>query len=445
MSNSRIITIPEFHAKLLNNYRDIYVYLPPSYDLNPNKSYPVLYMHDGQNIFHPAKGTNESWNIHKTCDRLIREGKIEEIIIVGIPNMGEERGSEYAHFASTALASFIYEFKGLLYEDFIIKDLKPYIDSSFRTLKDSNNTALMGSSMGGLVTYHIGFRKPEIFGKLGIISPYMVHTDMDTFQLTPHYEKYKTKKPLKIWMDIGGYEGLISVDHVKDIADELVEAGYTPGVDLIYYCDLKAAHTEKDWANRMHVPLLYFFGSIGTPVSVSLEGRSIAGLTGKKVHINPVVKYDSGFAMSVINGKYTVENPEILTVEANGTIHPKAIGCTKVVFEFDSLKTANAYTVIDHVSESVNVSISVNVPAATDSETIDIYGLQLKKQKQGLYSDTFTVPRDMAIRFSIARESGFGSETFEVDKNGSRFTRDLKITDDISINYVVESWADSII
>ncbi|MEC0225826.1 alpha/beta hydrolase-fold protein [Paenibacillus alba] len=115
------------------NKRDIFVYLPPSYRYEQNKKYPVLYMHDGQNIFHAAFN-GCSWHVNETVDRLIQNRSMEEIIVVGIPNMGAERADEFTH----ALEGVLYSSdkvqikpKGHLYEAFIIEELKPYVDAVF--------------------------------------------------------------------------------------------------------------------------------------------------------------------------------------------------------------------------------------------------------------------------------------------------------------------------
>src|SRR5689334_1216151 len=97
MTGPNIITVNDFYSTYLNNKRNLYIYLPPSYKKEKEKYYPVLYMHDGQNIFHKAAINGQSWEIHLEAERLIKEGHIEEIIIVGISNMHEERAEEYSY------------------------------------------------------------------------------------------------------------------------------------------------------------------------------------------------------------------------------------------------------------------------------------------------------------------------------------------------------------
>lgn len=446
-SSSKIKKISDFHATKLGNNRDLYVYLPPSYEVESDKRYPVLYMHDGQGVFDSNPFSQQSWNIHTTADILISQGKMKEIIIVGISST-LDRSNELTHGMGgddphkLDGAPDIY-CKGEFYEDFIINEVKPYIDMNFRTLKDRDNTALMGSSMGGLVTYNIGFRHPGVFGKLGIISPYFVRLVLNTLEEVEFCRKYELKMPLKIWMDIGEVEANILVEHVRDIADYILNSGSKLLDEFAYYCVPEAAHTENDWAERVHAPLLYFFGNIGKKETVQLYGRDTIGLTGKKVRINPVVKYDSGFIMSEIEGKYLVDDPDILNVKSDGTIIPRKEGKTIVTFITDGVKASREYKVINELSEFVKVSIAIKVPENTPIDSVIYIGkLQVPRIDDNLYGGEFQLPRDIAIQFKINCIDKQGKVLFEEDKNNNDvgFKR-FKAEDDMELNYVVENWA----
>lgn len=145
-----------FHSEYLNNDRELFVYLPPSYQREPNRRYPVLYMHDGQNIFHPAFN-GYSWNVHAAADRLIAERRMEEIIIVGISNMGMERADEFTHDLEGVRYQddkFPVQPRGHLYERFLIEEVKPYVDALFRTQPEPEHTALMApQGRAGHISY----------------------------------------------------------------------------------------------------------------------------------------------------------------------------------------------------------------------------------------------------------------------------------------------------
>lgn len=440
---NRSIVLSDFYSEELDNYRKIRIYLPESYADNPNRHYPVLYMHDGQNLF-DRKDTpfKESWNVHKTADRLAGEGKIEEIILVGIDN-NTNRFGEYCHYMPAGktygrmgVLKCDTEVKasGILYEKFIINTLKPYIDKHFRTLNGPENTALMGSSLGGLVTYFIGFRHPEVFGKLGVVSPAFNWAD---------YDKVLDirKEPLKIWMDAGEGEAYY-VENTRRVIYNLLDKGFVQGTDFAYYQVPGAIHNEEHWAKRVALPLLFFFGNLGKPVSCTLAGRRIIGLTGMDVTVNPIVKYDSGFIMTDVNGKYIPEDPSILGIEPVGHVIPKLTGTTRVRYEMDGVSDTADFTVTEELSETVRIELAIRVPLSTPpQEKIWISAGELReavKSEDGIYRCVMTVPRDWGYHFTVfLGEKQIG----ELDKNEKPVkSRIFQATEDRVIYHDVESW-----
>ncbi|WP_422484941.1 alpha/beta hydrolase [Gudongella sp. DL1XJH-153] len=253
----RMIKIQEFPSRSLNNTREINIYIPSSYYGSTEESYPVLYMHDGQNIFDGERAyAGVGWSVHEVLDELVERGMIRELIIVGIDNMQKDRLSEYAHTNSRFKRERI-KGKGKLYERFLIEELKPFIDSNFRTLSGPENAGLMGSSMGGLVTFNIGFRNPHVFGRLGIISPsfwWGTRANLKTVDMNQDAIINS-----RIWIDMGTKEGGLdrSFDSVVerilskcDGSKENIEAHWIMG----------AGHTELDWQRRVHWPLIHLFG-----------------------------------------------------------------------------------------------------------------------------------------------------------------------------------------
>ena len=154
-----------FEMPQLNRKRRVWLYLPPDYETS-NESYPVVYMHDGQNLFDSSTSNYGEWNVDETLDKLVKEKNLK-LIVVGIDNGGSKRLDEYSPWINEKYGGG----KGDLYLDFIIETLKPYIDSNYKTLKDKNNTAIIGSSMGGLISHYAGLKYPKIFGKIGVFSP----------------------------------------------------------------------------------------------------------------------------------------------------------------------------------------------------------------------------------------------------------------------------------
>src|SRR5438270_7130098 len=151
-----------FRSQFLEPERALIVYVPPEYERNTHQRYPVLYMHDGQNLFDSATafGGNE-WRLDDTAEELIERGAIEPVIIVGIYNTGEQRIHEYTPTVDAKLGGG----KADLYGKMIVNEVKPFIEKTYRTLPGGENTAMGGSSLGGLVTLHLGIKYPNVFGK----------------------------------------------------------------------------------------------------------------------------------------------------------------------------------------------------------------------------------------------------------------------------------------
>jgi predicted alpha/beta superfamily hydrolase len=251
---------------VLDNERNIAVYLPPHYKESSEKKYPVLYMHDGQNLFTEiAEGSCTKWRVKETADRHINDNRIEDIIIVGIYN-SPDRISEYT---PSYMEKYNAGGKGKEYTRFIVEELKPYIDKNYRTLSDRENTAVAGSSLGGLISFYIAWNYPEIFEKVGAISPSFW---WDNCSIIKEVENYSgQKKDLNIWIDAGDAEeendrnnnGIIDmVDDARDMVAVLKEKGFITNKDVVYREVEGGKHNEEAWAKRLNQVFLYMFGKV---------------------------------------------------------------------------------------------------------------------------------------------------------------------------------------
>ena len=229
--------------------RDVIVWLPPGYNENSNERYPVLYMHDGQNIVDPKTSSfGTDWQIDEAADSLIRNKMIKPVIIVGIYNT-PDRSSEYAANDT-----------GYAYMDFIIHKLKPMIDSTYRTLPDRENTAAGGSSLAGLISFMLAWEHPEVFSMAVCLSPAF---RIERYDFVTPVEKYSgSKKQIKIYIDNGskGVDSLLQ-DGVDLMLTVLKNKGFAEGKDLYYYKDENADHSERSWAKRIWRPLIFLFGN----------------------------------------------------------------------------------------------------------------------------------------------------------------------------------------
>lgn len=260
-----IINRHYFYSKTLSNKRFIDVYLPPGYHSRPYKYYPVLYMHDGNNLFDPSIAFGGvTWEVDSTVDFLINNNLIEDIIVVGISNTSN-RDFEYTW---TSMYLDFDDFKqgggGRKYSKFVVSELKPFIDNKYRTLPFRETTAVMGSSFGGLISFYLGLYYPHVFSKIGIMSPSLWWGDGIVFK---HAKDIAPN--LKIWLDMGTHE-YDDEDpeedperYLKDtrkLRDIFIDLGYVEEDNLGYFEHEDARHNELYWAERLHLPLLFFFG-----------------------------------------------------------------------------------------------------------------------------------------------------------------------------------------
>ncbi len=167
MSYNVEIVTDSFYIPQLDRYRRIWLYLPPDYTEDLEKNYPVLYMHDGQNVFDVSTSFSGEWNADEHLNLLFEEGKIIPIVIA-IDHGGLFRFSEYV---MQGFDEHSKEAEGKEYLEFIVNTLKPEVDLRYRTLTNRENTGIMGSSLGGLISTYALLYHPDVFGLAGLFSP----------------------------------------------------------------------------------------------------------------------------------------------------------------------------------------------------------------------------------------------------------------------------------
>lgn len=227
--------------------RDIIVWLPPGYETDTDKHYPVLYMHDGQNIFDPYTAYGGvDWQADETATKLIEEKRMREIIIVGINNT-HDRLDEYS-----------YSPKGRSYRNFIIKELKPFIDSHYRTLPEREHTATAGASMGGLVSFLMLWYHSDIFGLAGCFSPSFIYGKNAAIK---HIRNSKRpRQPIKFMMDCGGIGGeRLLHKGCKRVKRILRNKGIKRDLDFEFHFYPEGNHTETAWGDRLWRHFEYLF------------------------------------------------------------------------------------------------------------------------------------------------------------------------------------------
>ena len=251
----------DFQSKILNNSRDIIVYLPPGYKEQAKRRYPVFYMHDGQNLFDGATSfiNGQEWRADETAQSLIEAQQIKPVIIVGIYNAGKERINEY-----TPEQDLKYKAGGQadLYGRMLVEELKPFIDQNYRTLKTAKDTGLGGSSLGGIVSLYVGLKYRNVFNRLAVISPSVWFADK---QILRFVESQPYSPKVRIWLDIGTKESSKpeeasnAVSDTRLLKDALTKKGWKLEQQLRYVEDAGAEHNERAWASRLSSILQFLF------------------------------------------------------------------------------------------------------------------------------------------------------------------------------------------
>jgi len=249
-----------FHSQILNNDRDVLVYLPPGYVADKRKRYPVLYLNDGQNLFDGATAfiPGQEWRVDETAQSLILARKIEPLIIVGINNLGSDRINEYTPVADEKYKGG----KADLYGRMLVEELKPFVDATYRTRKDAKHTGLGGSSLGALVSLYLGLKYNEVFGMVAVISPSVWFANR---HIVRYVEALSKRPALRIWLDTGTREGRNEQETNRTLADArllrdaLIKKGWRLGKDLKYFEAQGAEHNEHAWAARLEGVLEFLF------------------------------------------------------------------------------------------------------------------------------------------------------------------------------------------
>jgi len=249
-----------FASKHLGNSRTIAVYLPPGYEKDTRRRYPVLYMHDGQNLFDASTSfIGVEWQADEAAERMIKSGEIEPLIIVGLYNT-PERMTEYSpDFDEDRQAGG----KGDAYAKFLVEEVRPFVDKTYRTKPGRADSGVAGSSMGGLISLHICRKYPKVFSRCGVISPALMWNDRSILK---HLESdHKWLKGMRVWVDMGSEEGRqvpgfsSALKDTRRLAKILDDAGLEQDRDYRYLEVSGGQHNEAAWAARFDQVLEFFF------------------------------------------------------------------------------------------------------------------------------------------------------------------------------------------
>ncbi len=248
----------DFQIPQLNRTRRIWVYLPPDYHTSL-KEYPVLYMQDGQNLFDQYSSAYGEWEIDESLNTLFNQGDYG-IIVVGIDNGGVSRMDEYSPWINSSYGGG----EGDEYVDWMANDLKPYIDSSFRTLIQPENTGIMGSSMGGLISQYGAVKYPQTFKKAGIFSPSFWFSDSIFNQV----HTLGVPPDMKFYFVSGTTEDVSMVPLMNDMRDSLINKGLNASrINLVTFAD--GQHSEWFWDREFPAAYQWLFSDLNISTNTS--------------------------------------------------------------------------------------------------------------------------------------------------------------------------------
>ena len=330
--------------------RDVTVYLPADYQQSTRR-YPVIYFHDGQNLFDAAEATfGAEWMVDEYHDALVVEGLIQPAIIVGVFNGGADRAREYAGLPG--------DDRRPAYTKWLIHSLKPYIDHHYRTRPQAEFTTTMGSSFGGIISIYQSWNHPEVFGQAGCVSNSFRENGAALLDTIDAYSG--PKKPVRFWID-GGYEegekyptGLSwFIANNRRLAERLAALGWREGDDLGYYEAVGEGHDESAWSRRIR-KILYFLLRERAPAPIRIEARATLPSLGVGASAFAAVDlyYENDFSLTKVwadssaAARLVSSAPPVLTVDpTTGALAAKAAGSATIEAGYLSFADAVALSV----------------------------------------------------------------------------------------------------
>ncbi len=468
----RTVVLDEFPSRTLGNTRRVTLYLPEAYDREPERRFPVLYMHDGQNLFDPARSSfGTEWRVDETVDWLIAEGIIEPLIVVGVDNTWDRMG-EYT-------PSFDPDFpeeggRGPAYADFLVHEVKPWVDAAARTRCGANDTGLVGSSLGGLISLYILQRHPGVFGRVGCVSSSFWWKGGEAFEwAAPVLEQWQPGA--RLWLDAGTEEGNDSgtedganldpdgdgvgymVGDARRMRDLLLEGGLEFGDELGYFEHQGADHSEGAWAARLHQVLAFLWAPRPLPGVGAIRAWSYGDRIQVGQHVSVVAETaaTAGPVMTLPPAwlEFRSSDPSVASVDEEGMLRGEGPGVAQIEVSFGELHDTLRVEVRAAPSATVTLSFQVTVPASTPAvDTVWLAGslpelgdwspagFPLVRGEDGRWYGELVLPRDQSFAYKVTRGSW---ETVEKTADGEeRADRQDWADADKAVELWVARWAD---
>lgn len=265
----RVYKHPGFTSRFLPGDREISVYVPPGYEQDSERRYPLLILQDGQNLFDPATSfvPGRTWRVAESADDAIAAGEVEPLVIVGVANAGDRRIAEYTPTRNMKLGGGEAGKYALL----VTRELLPFLHARYRLLSGPDHTGIGGSSLGGLVSFWMGLAHPEIFGRLAVLSPAVWWNHRYILAYLNDVAPELHPRP-RIWLDVGDQEGRRTLTDADMLHARLRKQGWRDEVDLHFETVAGGTHDEASWAERVRPMLRFLFPAERMPLSRESEG-----------------------------------------------------------------------------------------------------------------------------------------------------------------------------
>lgn len=260
---ANVSIINDFQMPQFSTTRDIWVYLPPGYATS-GKNYPVLYMHDAQNLFDRSTSFSGEWEVDESLNALFENDNEEGIIVVGVENGGANRINELTSWPNSQYGGG----EGARYADFIVNTLKPHIDNTYRTLPQREFTGVAGSSLGGLMSMYMAMEFQEVFSKAGIFSPSFWWSDA-AYQ---HVRDAGKREDMRFYFVAGENESEGMIPDMQAMYNTLLNLGFEQD-DLSFKADSDGQHSEWYWAREFPAAYEFLFANLPTSVTDLDDGQ----------------------------------------------------------------------------------------------------------------------------------------------------------------------------
>jgi len=321
-----------FYMPQLDRNRRIWIYLPPDYETS-TKLYPVLYMHDGQNLFDTQTAFAGEWEVDETLDELF-QANVNIPIVVGIDNGGNHRIDEYTPWFNS---EYGIGGDGSLYIDFIIETLKPFVDDNYRTLPDRRNTGIMGSSLGGLISHYGSLKFQESFGKAGIFSPSYWWSDSVWTFTNENPKQFE----MMIYQMCGDQESASTVPNMNLMNTYLTDVGFLPN-ELFIKVVAGGQHNEQLWRNEFGEAYLWLFSDYISNIKEHLLAHQL------EITPNPS-RNKINFPNYVVGTRDTIEIIDIngVVVMSRERLNQNSIQITKLKAGVYMIRISNEETIYE--------------------------------------------------------------------------------------------------